>query len=124
MHNTLLIFNPNSDRGRSGQKASDLRALIDELGGADWRGTEYPGHAIEIAAELGPNYQTVAALGGDGTGHEVVKGLMKLEPAQRPQLGIVPIGSGNDFVGGGLGLSLSAPEGLQRVFKGRPRPVD
>ncbi len=30
-HPTLLIFNPQSDRGRSGQKASDLRSLVEKL---------------------------------------------------------------------------------------------
>jgi YegS/Rv2252/BmrU family lipid kinase len=123
MHKTLLIFNPNSDRGRSGQKASDLRAVIDELGGADWRGTEYPAHAAEIAAESGPRYQTVAALGGDGTVHEVVNGLMKIPAAQRPNLGVVPIGSGNDFAVG-FGLTLNPQEAIRRVFTGAPKPVD
>lgn len=122
-HPTLLIFNPYSDRGRSGQKASDLRALVEKLGGADWRGTEYPGHATEIAAEAAA-YQTVAALGGDGTVHEVVNGLMQIAPERRPRLGVVPIGSGNDFAFG-AGVPLDDPlEAVQRLFRGAPRPLD
>ena len=34
MHPIELIFNPMADHGRSGQKASDLRAMVEELGGA------------------------------------------------------------------------------------------
>ena len=98
-HPILLIFNPNSDRGRSGQKVSDLRALIDQFGGADWRGTEYPGHATEIAAQAGA-YRTVVALGGDGTVHEVVNGLMQLRAEHRPPLGVVAIGACHDFAFG------------------------
>jgi YegS/Rv2252/BmrU family lipid kinase len=123
MHNYLLIFNPNSDRGRSGQKAADLRAMVDKLGGADWRGTEYPDHAAEIAAQA-TRYDTVVALGGDGTVHEVVNGLMQISPEQRPKLGVVPIGSGNDFAyAAGVPLD-NAQEAVRRAFIGAPRAVD
>jgi len=125
MQKTLLIFNPMADRGRSGQQASDLRAMVDEMGGADWQGTEYPAHATEIAAQAAlQGYQTIVALGGDGTVHEIVNGLMKIEAAHRPRLGIVPIGSGNDFAGG-AGITMNNPqEAMRRVFTGTPKPVD
>jgi len=124
MPKTLLIFNPMSDRGRSGQRASDLRAIVDEMGGADWQGTEYPAHATELAAQAAlKGYQTIAALGGDGTVHEIVNGLMKIEAAHRPRLGIVPIGSGNDFAYS-AGIQMNLQEAMKRVFAGTPRPVD
>jgi diacylglycerol kinase (ATP) len=95
-----MIYNPEADRGRSYEIAGDLRQLANELGGADWVGTVYPGHAIELAAQAAEaGYQTVVALGGDGTVHEVINGLMQVDAARRPQLGVVPIGSGNDFAG-------------------------
>lgn len=125
MPKTLLIFNPMADRGRSGQQASDLRAMVDEMGGADWQGTEYPAHATEIAAQAAlQGYQTIVALGGDGTVHEIVNGLMKIEAAHRPRLGIVPMGSGNDFAGG-AGITMNnQQEAMRRVFTGAPKPVD
>jgi YegS/Rv2252/BmrU family lipid kinase len=113
-----------ADRGRSGQKASDLRAMVNELGGADWHGTEYPAHATEVAAEAAAKgYQTVVALGGDGTVHEVINGLMRIAPEQRPRLGIVPIGSGNDFAFA-LGVPFNPQEAVRRVFTGGERWVD
>ena len=39
----------------------------------------------------------VVAMGGDGTVHEVINGLMKVPEDRRPVLGVVPAGSGNDF---------------------------
>src|SRR3990172_4492513 len=79
MQKTLLIFNPMADRGRSGQQASDLRAMVDEMGGADWQGTEYPAHATEIAAQAAlQGYQTIVALGGDGTGHATLNRLINI----------------------------------------------
>ena len=124
MHKTLLIFNPMADHGRSGQKASDLRAMVEEMGGADWQGTEYPAHASQIAAHAAERgYETVVALGGDGTVHEVINGLMKVEVERRPRLGIVPLGSGNDFAFA-AGISFNPQEAIRRVFTGAAKPID
>lgn len=122
MHPTLLILNAMADHAHAGQQASDLRAVVDELGGADWRGTEYPSHATEIAAAAA-DYATVVAVGGDGTVHEVVNGLMQLPPERRPRLGIVPVGSGNDFAWA-CGLPADPAAALQRAYTGTERWVD
>lgn len=126
MHPIELIFNPMADHGRSGQKASDLRAMVEELGGADWRGTEYPAHATVIAAQAADEgYQTVVALGGDGTVHEVINGLMRIPAERRPRLGIVPLGSGNDFAGGSQLANIdNMQEAMRRAFLGSERAVD
>ncbi len=124
MSKIKLIFNPYSDRGRSGQKASDLRAIVEEYGGADWVGTEHPTHATDLAAKAGlEGYDTVVAIGGDGTVHEVINGLMRVAPNHRPKLGIVPIGTGNDFAYAG-GVNMDPMQAMARVFKGTARPVD
>jgi YegS/Rv2252/BmrU family lipid kinase len=124
MRKIKLIFNPMSDRGRSGQRASDLRAIVEEYGGAEWVGTEYPNHAVELAAKASlEGYETVVAMGGDGTVHEVINGLMRVSESHRPQLGVVPIGSGNDFAFG-AGVSLDSIRAMQTVFTGTPKVVD
>jgi YegS/Rv2252/BmrU family lipid kinase len=48
---------------------------------------------------------------------------MKIEPERRPALGVVPIGSGNDFAGG-AGVLRPAPEAVTRLFAGQTRPTD
>jgi YegS/Rv2252/BmrU family lipid kinase len=124
MHKIKLIFNPASDRGRSGQKASDLKAVVEQHGGADWAGTEYPGHAAELAAQAAADgYEKVVALGGDGTAHEVVNGLMSVPAGSRPLMGCVPIGSGNDFAFAS-GIDMNMQQAMIRVFEGSPAPVD
>ena len=58
--------------------------------------TERPGHAVALAAQAaadGARY--VIAVGGDGTVHEVANGL--LSAGADAVLGVVPVGSGNDF---------------------------
>lgn len=123
-HNVKLIVNPNADLGRAWKWASDLRPIVEEFGGADWAGTVYPTHAAEIAqqaAEAG--YELVIAAGGDGTVHEVVNGLMKAPAGQRPSLGVVPLGSGNDFAHS-IGMDSRSSYALRQVLTGKPRPVD
>lgn len=118
MHPIRMIYNPQADRGRSYQMAGDLHQLSSEWGGADWVGTVYPGHATELAlAAAQAGYTTVVALGGDGTVHEIVNGLMQVDPSRRPRLGVVPIGSGNDFAGG-VGILRNPTAALQRIFHG------
>ena len=124
MNSTRLIFNPASDRGRSGQRASDLQAIVDQHGGAEWVGTEHPGHAGNLAEEAGhQGTETVVAMGGDGTVHEVVNGLMRLDKDQRPKLGVVPIGSGNDFAFSS-GIELNPQLAMQQVFDGQSALID
>lgn len=124
MHPVLLVFNPAADHGRTGQKASDLRAIIDKMGGADWQATEYPAHASEVAATAADRgYHTVVALGGDGTVHETINGLMQCAPERRPRLGIVPLGSGNDFAFA-VGIQSNPQQAMARVFAGSARKVD
>jgi YegS/Rv2252/BmrU family lipid kinase len=58
--------------------------------------TERPGHASALAAAAANDgVRRVVAVGGDGTVHEVANGL--LAARAESVLGVVPMGSGNDF---------------------------
>jgi diacylglycerol kinase (ATP) len=124
MRKVKLIFNPASDRGRSGERAADLQTLVDQFGGATWAGTEYPGHATLLAEQAAAEgTDIVVAFGGDGTVNEVANGLLNLPAELRPKLGVVPIGSGNDFAYN-TALPSDPVAALQRVFLGEPKMVD
>jgi diacylglycerol kinase (ATP) len=124
MHNKIkLILNPTANHGRSLKQAADLRPLLANQH-ADWNGTEYPGHATELTRLAGENgYDLVVAVGGDGTVHEVVNGLMQVQEGTRPALGIVPLGSGNDFAHI-LGLPDDPGEALLSALNGQPHFLD
>jgi diacylglycerol kinase (ATP) len=98
-HKVKLILNPMADLGRAWKTANDLRPIAQEFKGElSWSGTVYPTHAIELAKQAAQEgCGLVVAMGGDGTVHEVVNGLMQIPENKRPIMGIVPIGSGNDF---------------------------
>lgn len=123
-HQVKLIINPNADLGRAWRSASDLRPVIEEFGGADWTGSAYPTHATELAHQAAEDgYRLVIAAGGDGTVHEVVNGLMQVPIEQRPVLGVVPLGTGNDFAHT-VGMPPSPLSALRQIFTGKPRRID
>ncbi len=119
-----LIINPNADMGSAWRQARDLRPIEEEYGGADWAGTVYPTHASELAYQAGlDGYELVVAVGGDGTVHEVINGLMKLPAAKRPKFGVVPLGSGNDFAHA-VGMDTQPELALKQVLTGKGRKID
>lgn len=92
-----VIVNPAAGRGAA-RRAEPVvaRAFRAQGWAVDVRRTAGPGHAQELAAQAvsqGANH--VIAVGGDGTVHEVANGLLRTETDAA--LGVVPIGSGNDF---------------------------
>jgi YegS/Rv2252/BmrU family lipid kinase len=123
MHRKIkIILNPMADMGNAWRVARDLRSITEEHGGVDWSGTVYPGHAIELAKQS-EGYDLVIAMGGDGTVHEVMNGLMQIPENNRPILGVVPVGSGNDFAHG-INASTVPTTALNRAIMGEPSTVD
>ncbi len=123
MHRKIkIILNPMADMGNAWRVARDLRSITEEHGGVDWSGTVYPGHAIELAKQS-EGYDLVIAMGGDGTVHEVMNGLMQIPQERRPILGVVPVGSGNDFAHG-INVSTTPTEALKYAINGEPSTVD
>lgn len=123
-NNTKFIVNPNANMGQAWRLAADLRPVMANFGGADWAGTVYPTHAVELTQQaVEDGYDLIIAAGGDGTVHEVVNGIMGFPPEKRPRLGVVPLGSGNDFAHA-VGMDEDPTKALQQIFTGEPHPVD
>ena len=119
-----IILNPMADMGNAWRVARDLRSITEQHGSVDWSGTVYPGHAIQLAQQAGEQgYDMVIAMGGDGTIHEVINGLMKVSEEKRPSLGVVPVGSGNDFAHG-IHASRTPTEALTCALDGEVSTVD
>ena len=119
-----IILNPMANMGKAWTVANDLRPIVAEYGNADWNGTVYPTHATELASQAGEQgYDMVIAIGGDGTAHEVVNGLMQIPAEKRPILGVVPVGSGNDFAHS-IGVPMQPDRALAYALNGEPSTVD
>jgi diacylglycerol kinase (ATP) len=121
---TKIILNPMADMRNAWRVANDLRPIIAQHGDADWSGTVYPTHAVELAKQAGEQgYEMIVAIGGDGTVHEIINGIMQLPEEKRPVLGVVPVGSGNDFAHA-IGVSMQADHALAHALRGTPSPID
>jgi len=62
--------------------------------------TEYQGHAEKLTADLIlQGFRKIVGVGGDGTLNEMINGVMKQTavPSIEFTLGIIPVGSGNDW---------------------------
>jgi diacylglycerol kinase (ATP) len=119
-----IVLNPMADMGNAWTVANDLRPIIAEYGNADWSGTVYPTHATELAEQAGEQgYDMVIAMGGDGTVHETLNGLMQIPAEKRPILGVVPVGSGNDFAHS-IGVPMQSDRALAHALNNEPSMVD
>jgi diacylglycerol kinase (ATP) len=125
--NTLkLIVNPWAGRGAAGQLWPEIQAILSNLGiQFEATLTTQPSEALEIARRASlDGYKIIVAVGGDGTVNEVVNGLMHAAgEGQAGTLGVIPLGSGNDFI-----KALAIPAGLdaacRRLIEGRSRLID
>ena len=103
-----IIVNPHAGSGKTISKWKKAEKCFREKG-LDYVSVETcgPGHAEELAAAaLDEGYRNLAAVGGDGTVHELFCGLMhwyESRPAgsvhlQDIAIAVIPIGSGNDWI--------------------------
>lgn len=105
MKYTFLV-NPTAGSGKSGS----LGKLQTAIGRLELDAEVYvPGSAADLREHAARSQSdVVVAVGGDGTIHHVASGLLESEKA----LGIVPLGSGNDFR-----KSLGLPAGFDASLK-------
>lgn len=107
-----VILNPASGRGRAARLRSRIeKALRDSSFDFILLQSERPLHAIELAAQaVRDGYETIISAGGDGTLNEIVNGIMRAhkEGFVSPAIGVIGIGTGNDFV-----ASLNLPSKIE-----------
>lgn len=122
LRRTLFIANPTARHGVAREFIDRLPSAVGDSLDWDLVVTEGPGHAAEIAAGA-CGYEIVAAVGGDGTMHEVVNGIMQHPEGSRPVLGVLPAGSGNDYRRS-LGISDDFDTAVRELLDGVVSRVD
>lgn len=123
-----MFVNPVAGRGRAGRKLGPLCKLLSRQEIAHHiERSNAPGNLeqrIYAAAIAGTEKMIVA--GGDGSIHEAVNGILRA--ARKVALGVIPIGTGNDFAkAAGLPLHWEDAATLlaERIKAGtKPRAID
>jgi diacylglycerol kinase (ATP) len=120
-HLPLVILNPAANQGRMQRHRALVRQRAAAIG-ADYCETARPGEAEELARAAAGQGRPIVIVGGDGSVHEAVNGI--LSSGQRVPLGIIAAGSGNDFACNTLGLPRRPEAAIEHAFDGKPRAVD
>jgi YegS/Rv2252/BmrU family lipid kinase len=110
-----LVVNPMAGAGRAGRELDSIKRALDRAFSQwDLKVTEAAGHGRFLAKEAREaGFHIVAAVGGDGTCHEVVNGLVHdgLPCSPRTIFTVIPFGTGSD-----LQKSLKIPRSIQEAL--------
>ncbi|MBB4636231.1 diacylglycerol/lipid kinase family protein [Longimicrobium terrae] len=122
----FVILNATAGRGAAAAFGPRLREELEAAGVEHLIvQTQRRGHAAELAESAArAGWPAVVAVGGDGTVHEVVNGLMRAAgDGPSTPLGIIAVGSGNDFAKL-AGVPANSMAALARLSVAEPRAVD
>lgn len=93
-HRYLLIVNPEAGSRQTMKALPEIEDTLRSNGMEyEFHFTKGVGHATDLVKEFGAEYDVIVSVGGDGTINEIINGL----PGIDKPLGMIPIGTGNDF---------------------------
>jgi diacylglycerol kinase (ATP) len=122
-----VVANPVAGRSAAPERWNRVLAEIRQrFPTALVRPTQSPGDERKAVGELlASPVDEVWVAGGDGSLHLVVDVLLSadLAPEQRPALGFIPLGSGNDFARG-LGIPLDPIEAVRSLERADEKWID
>ena len=121
MAEVCFLVSPRGGRGRAAAAAPVVRRVIEHAGHTpvDISGTSAEESADAARAAVEAGAERLIAVGGDGTVHLAVQGVAGTDAV----LGIVPVGTGNDFARAFGLYGHSVEEAAARAL-GPARPVD
>ncbi|NMA04367.1 MAG: diacylglycerol kinase family lipid kinase [Clostridiales bacterium] len=117
----LFIVNPIAGKGRARKTIPIIKKIMEDNNCSyKIKITEKAGDGQLFAREAKTGgYSTVVSVGGDGTLHEVINGMV----GGRQRLGIVPAGTGNDFARS-LDIPLSIEDATENLLRGKTALID
>jgi YegS/Rv2252/BmrU family lipid kinase len=123
----LIILNPTSGNGSGKRKWPVIKELL-ELNkfDFDYFFTEYSKHGcLLIQNAIKKGYRKVICIGGDGTLHNIINGIMNqnIVPSNLMTVGVIPIGTGNDWVKT-HGISKDIKNAILTIKKGKAKTQD
>ena len=120
MRSLLVITNADAGTSDEERLATALEVLR-EKASVEVAKTSNPGELDGVLHRAGG--RTIVVAGGDGSLHAVVTALYKRHELAGATLGLLPMGTGNDFARGNE-IPLEIEDAARLVLTGRPRKVD
>ena len=119
--NYIFLINPTAGQGRTNNAFDIINDIIsDKHVKCEFKFTSKPGEAGQLAeAAVKQGFSHIISVGGDGTSHEVVNGMM----GSSAVFGVVPSGSGNDFPKA-ASIPLDIKKAVEIVFSGNEKKID
>ena len=115
-----FLLNPAAQNHHAGRRRPALEAALRAEGVAfTLVETVAPGHAERLAREAAAEHDVVVAVGGDGTIHEVARGVF----GTGARMGVLPLGTGNDFAHA-IGMPDDLGAAVRALLAAEPVPVD
>ena len=117
-----IVYNPTAAKGKARKKLKIVEKKLTEMS-INYKISESlrEKHAIELTKQLIEDGATdIVAMGGDGTINEVLNGFSNFENVN---FGIIPSGSGNDFVNS-IGIPLNVEKALDIIINGKTKFTD
>ncbi len=123
----LLIYNPIAAQGKALVNLPKVEAILkSHQFEYDLVQTDRIGAALQIAKQAAEEGRDlVIGAGGDGTMNEVINGLMRAELSghDRPTMGVLPVGRGNDFAFG-MGIPHDIEQSIEILVKNDRKKID
>lgn len=104
MHNErwFVVINPTSGNGKAKKLWPKIKQNLNNQGFKyNFQFTQHDKHSIELIQNtVNQNIKHIICIGGDGTIHNTINAIMlqKTVPSHQIHLGVIPIGTGNDWV--------------------------
>ncbi len=102
IHSWFLIANPVSGNKKLSKNWKEIEQLLNEKNiDFSYAFTQYSKHEIELVhTAIQQGYRNIISVGGDGTLHHVVNGIMKQRYVKTSDItvGVIPLGTGNDWI--------------------------
>lgn len=120
-----LIYNPTSGREEMRRRLPDILQRL-EQGGLETscHATTSKNDAMLAAQQaVIEKFDIVIAAGGDGTLNEVISGVATADPEHRPIVGLIPVGTTNDFARA-LGIPKKWEHAVELIVRGDYKAID
>ena len=124
MRNFYITLNPHGGQQKGPKLLKQILPILENNGiKASIIETAFPGHARELAHQLDfDGYEGIIVIGGDGTMHEIVNGMLTRPDKKKLPIGLIPGGTGNSFL---HDLNLTNPlEAINAIIDGNISKID